>query len=89
MVKEVMKKIVKLRATLEHFQKCIFKVCLTMVRDIMKKLDKLRGVLEHLQGYIFKIFFNHGEGNDEEISQIEEYFRASPRMYFQNFLQPW
>ena len=34
-------------------------------------LVKLRGILAHLRICIFKIFFNHGEGNNEEINQVE------------------
>ena len=46
------------------------------------KLVKLRTILGHLQMCIFKIFFNHGEGNDNEISQIENHSSASSMVNF-------
>ena len=51
-----MKKKVKSRGNPEHFQKCIFKVCLTMVKEIMKKLVKFKGTVN--------------EVSNEEICQI-------------------
>ena len=61
----------------------------TMVKVLIKKLVKLKVILVHLQRWIFKMFFNHGEGNDKEISQVESPFSASSKVNFQNFLQPW
>ena len=57
--------------------------------EILKKRVKLRAILEHLRIYFFKIFFNYGEENDHEISQIEGHSGPSSNLYFQNFLQPW
>ena len=55
----------------------------------MKKFVNMRGIQEYCLKWIFKIFFNHGEGNNEEISLIEGHSGASSNMYFQNFLQSW
>ena len=55
----------------------------------MKKSVKLRAILEHIPRCISQIFFNHGEGNDDEIGQIEGNFSASLRVKFPTFLQPW
>ena len=63
----------------------IFKV---LVMEILKKWVKLRAIQEHLRICFFKIFFNHGEENDYEISQIEGHSRPSSNMHFQHFLQP-
>ena len=60
-----------------------------MVKVMITKLLNLRVTLEHLQRCIFKIFFNHGEGNDNEIGQNEGHSSASSKVNFLNFLQPW
>ena len=41
-----------------------------MVKKMIMKLVKLRATLDHPQICIFKIFFNHGEGNNEEVRVI-------------------
>ena len=56
-----------------------------MVKEILIKWV----ILDHCRIFIFKIFFNHGEENDHEISQIEGHSGPSSNVYFQNFLQPW
>ena len=65
------------------------KLSSTMVKVILKWLVKLRVILEHLRICIFKIFFNHGEGNDDEIGQIEGNFSASFRVKFQTSKFLW
>ena len=55
----------------------------------MKKSVKLRAILEHIPRCISKIFFNHGEGNDDEIGQIEGNFSASFRVKFQTSKFLW
>ena len=42
-----------------------------------------------LESWSFKIFFNHGEGNYNEISVIESHSGASSKVSIQNFHQPW
>ena len=56
-----------------------------MVEEITKKLVKLRAILERLRGCIFKIFFNQGEGDDNEIGQIKGNWNAYWREIFQSF----
>ena len=51
----------------------------------MKKLVKLRGILEHFQRCIFKVFFNHDEGNDNEICQNEGHSSASSKVNLPKF----
>ena len=56
---------------------------------MIMKLVKLRATLDHPQMCIFKIFFNHGEGIDDETSQMESHSSASSNTNVQNFPQPW
>lgn len=51
-----------------------------MVKASIVKLVKLKAILVHFQRRIFKIFFNHEEGNDNEIGQIEGNFCAFSRV---------
>ena len=54
------------------------------------KIIKLRAILVYFSSVSSKLdFFNHGEGKDNKISQMEDNFRASSKVIFQNFLQPW
>ena len=55
----------------------------------MKKSVKLRAILEHIPRCISKILFNHGEGNADEIGQIEGNFSASFRVKFQTSKFLW
>ena len=47
------------------------------LKNLEESMLKLRAILELLQTCIFKIFFNHGDGNIEEVSQIESHSGAS------------
>ena len=53
-----------------------------MVKARITKLIKWKTISVHLQRWFFKIFFNHDEGKDNEISQIESHFGASSKENF-------
>ena len=70
---KIMTKLLDLRVTLEHLQRCIFKIFFKHGEGIMEKWVKLRAILDHLRIFLFHNFFNHVEGNHNEISQIESH----------------
>ena len=41
---------------------------------------KLRANFDHLRIFVFKVFFNHGEGDHNETSQIESHSSASSKV---------
>ena len=49
------------------------------LKNLKESMHKLRAIQELLQICIFKIFFNHSDGNIEEMSQMEGH---SEKMYF-------
>ena len=55
-----------------------------MVKARITKLVKWQTISVHLQRWFFKIFFNPGECKDNKISQMEDNFRASSKVIFQN-----
>ena len=55
----------------------------------MKKLVNLRGIQEYRLKWIFQIFFNHGEGNDNEISRNEGHSTSSSKVNVLKNFQPW
>ena len=65
------------------------KISSAMVKIMITKLVKMEAILMHLPRCVFKIFFNHGEGNDYEISQNESHSSASSKVKFQHFHQLW
>ena len=61
------------------------------LKNLKEPMLKLKAILELLQTCIFTIwnFQSFGDGNIEEMSQIESHSGASSNTFFQNFLQPW
>ena len=47
------------------------------LKNLKESMLKLRAILELLQICIFKIFFNHSDGNIEEMIQMESHSGAS------------